>query len=172
MADAKITALTALSTVADEDLFVVVDDPSGTPVTKKATRSNVLGATGTFTPTVTGAGSGEASYNAQAGVYTRIGRLCHFQLRVAFTKGTISGAIRVGALPFTSSASSVQAAVSVGVFDEITFDDMVTSDVVGSATYCRLRTVTTGAADAAIGDVNLHATNEMIIALTGIYTVA
>jgi hypothetical protein len=43
MADAKISALTALATVADEDLLAIVDDPSGTPVTKKITRANLLG---------------------------------------------------------------------------------------------------------------------------------
>lgn len=37
MADAKITALTALTTPADEDLLPIVDDPSGTPATKKVT---------------------------------------------------------------------------------------------------------------------------------------
>lgn len=42
MADSKISALTALTTVADEDLLAIVDDPSGTPVTKKITRANLL----------------------------------------------------------------------------------------------------------------------------------
>jgi hypothetical protein len=41
MADAKISALTELVTVADEDLLVIVDDPAGTPVTKKITRANL-----------------------------------------------------------------------------------------------------------------------------------
>lgn len=49
MADAKITALVALATVADEDLLAIVDDPSGTPVTKKITRANFL--TGAISPT-------------------------------------------------------------------------------------------------------------------------
>lgn len=37
MADAKITALTALTGVAAGDVLPIVDDPSGTPVTKKVT---------------------------------------------------------------------------------------------------------------------------------------
>lgn len=37
MADTKITALTALTTLANDDLIAVVDDPSGTPETKKVT---------------------------------------------------------------------------------------------------------------------------------------
>lgn len=42
MADTKISALTELATVADGDLLAIVDDPGGTPVTKKITRQNLL----------------------------------------------------------------------------------------------------------------------------------
>lgn len=42
MADAKITALTALTTPALEDLIPIVDDPSGTPVTKKISVLNLI----------------------------------------------------------------------------------------------------------------------------------
>ena len=64
MADSKITALTALTTPATEDLLAIVDDPSGTPITKKVTIANLLtlflsnvvvqvltSASGTYTPT-------------------------------------------------------------------------------------------------------------------------
>lgn len=42
MADKKITELTSLTELAKDDLFVVVDDPSGTPITKKITAEKVL----------------------------------------------------------------------------------------------------------------------------------
>src|SRR3990167_852712 len=41
-ADSTISNLTELTTVADEDLLVIVDDPSGTPTTKNITRLNLL----------------------------------------------------------------------------------------------------------------------------------
>lgn len=42
MADSKITALTAVTTLANDDVFAVVDDPSGTPVTKKITTNDLF----------------------------------------------------------------------------------------------------------------------------------
>ena len=39
MADVKISELSASSAVTPDDLFVMVDDPSGTPVTKKVSAS-------------------------------------------------------------------------------------------------------------------------------------
>jgi hypothetical protein len=43
MADKKITELDELTTIADEDLFPVVDDPSGSATTKNITRKNLFG---------------------------------------------------------------------------------------------------------------------------------
>ena len=49
MADKKITALTDLGTsLADADLFHVVDDPSGTPINKKISAANVFNNIPTF----------------------------------------------------------------------------------------------------------------------------
>jgi hypothetical protein len=42
MADKKITELTALTSVANSDVLVIVDDPAGTAVSKKVT-ADVLG---------------------------------------------------------------------------------------------------------------------------------
>lgn len=41
MADKKITQLTALTSLAAADLFVVVDDVAGTPISKKIAASDV-----------------------------------------------------------------------------------------------------------------------------------
>jgi hypothetical protein len=39
----KISELAALTAPAGEDFIVIVDDPSGTPITKKVTVANLLG---------------------------------------------------------------------------------------------------------------------------------
>ena len=62
MADKKITALNASAALSTDDLFHVVDDPSGSPTNKKITNANVfnkvptyLGLNSTDTPTGSGA---------------------------------------------------------------------------------------------------------------------
>lgn len=42
MANVKITALTAAAALTADDLLAIVDDPSGTPVTKRATLQQIL----------------------------------------------------------------------------------------------------------------------------------
>lgn len=46
MADLKITQLTALVTASVDDIFPVVDDPAGLPVTKKITLANLMNSLG------------------------------------------------------------------------------------------------------------------------------
>lgn len=43
MADKKVTALTAATSVTDDDLFMVVNDPAGTPASKKLTVGALFG---------------------------------------------------------------------------------------------------------------------------------
>lgn len=67
-------------------------------------------AEGTFTPTFTCASVGDLSvaYGNQTGVYTRIGRMVFFNIRIACTPTftTASGQIRLAGLPFTVSATN------------------------------------------------------------------
>lgn len=42
MADSKITELTELTSVASTDVLAIVDDPSGSPITKKITKANLV----------------------------------------------------------------------------------------------------------------------------------
>jgi len=43
MADKKVSALAAITNLSKDDLFMVVDDPAGTPASKKVTVGNVFG---------------------------------------------------------------------------------------------------------------------------------
>lgn len=45
MADKKVTQLTALTAPANNDILLIVDDPSGTPVSKKITVEDLFGKT-------------------------------------------------------------------------------------------------------------------------------
>lgn len=67
MADKKVTQLDALTSLSGDDLFMVVDDPAGTPTNKKISASNVLGNIGiatVFNSTVSIGASGDLSlYN-------------------------------------------------------------------------------------------------------------
>lgn len=64
MADVKVSALTAATTASDDDLLYVVDDPAGTPASKKITVAN-------FITSIQGTGAGDvaAGNHTHTGVY-------------------------------------------------------------------------------------------------------
>lgn len=49
MADKKVTQLTALTAPVKEDLLLIIDDPLGSPISKKITVDNFFGATSALT---------------------------------------------------------------------------------------------------------------------------
>jgi hypothetical protein len=62
---------------------------------------------GTFPPTIVGTTvAGTGTYSTQAGTYTKVGRVVHFKCYVIWTAHTGTGNMRVGGLPFTSSAAA------------------------------------------------------------------
>ncbi len=50
MADTKVSALTAATSASSDDLLYLVDDPGGTPTSKKITVANFLGGTSNQLP--------------------------------------------------------------------------------------------------------------------------
>ena len=51
MADKKVTQLTALTAPANTDLLLVIDDPSGSPISKKIAVEDLFGTTATLNVT-------------------------------------------------------------------------------------------------------------------------
>ncbi|MEK0338448.1 MAG: hypothetical protein QQN41_13550, partial [Nitrosopumilus sp.] len=83
MADQKITELTELTTPASADVLAIVDDPTGTPVTKKITYGNV-----------------EASIDHTA--ISNIGTNTHAQVDTHLADTTDAHAVSSDALSFTN----------------------------------------------------------------------
>ena len=90
-----------------------------TGLTFNATQSASAGANtlddyeeGTWTPTATGASSaGTTTYAAQAGFYTKIGRLVTVQISLSYSAMTGTGDMVIGGLPFTSGGGASQYSV-------------------------------------------------------------
>ena len=57
---------------------------------------------GTWTPAYTGS-SGSATYSAQTGVYTKIGRVVNFSGILQAGRNTLSGSIDIAGLPFSAT---------------------------------------------------------------------
>ena len=61
---------------------------------------------GTFTPTCTLSTPGTSSSGSAVGVYTKVGNLVTVTGRLTFTKGTGTGDLSFGGLPFTSTSTT------------------------------------------------------------------
>ena len=109
MADVKITGLPASAGLVAADLFAVVDDVSGTPVTQKATGTQVVSlveselniAAGTWTPTLTEVSNLNAATTLlRRAWYQRIGDI-------------VAGSVRVRVFPTASGAWSLRVTLPV-----------------------------------------------------------
>lgn len=102
MADTKITGLSALTTPADEDLVPIVDDPSGTPVTKKITLKDLIKIAYPWAGKIAGAyGNGDPGLllalmqrdaniaPTPTNIGTSVARCCFFKLPFDLTVNTI-----------------------------------------------------------------------------------
>ena len=93
---------------------------------------------GTFTPFVYGdVTAGTATYASQNGVYTKIGRMVHFNMYLDWSSGTGSGVLRIGGLPFTEAGPFVYPACAIGEINNIalTANNIATARVNSGGTW-------------------------------------
>jgi hypothetical protein len=74
---------------------------------------------GTFTPVINGTSPvGTATYAAQLGRYTKIGRQVSFQIVLDWSAGGGAGSLRIGNLPYLS-ASGLESSIAIGIIDNV-----------------------------------------------------
>jgi len=111
MADQKLTALDAATTLGDADLIYVVDDVAGTPASKKLTGANLLGPARTTVAISTQTGS-YTTVLSDAGKVVRVNSATAATVTippassVAYNTGTIIGVRQAGAGQVTVAAGS------------------------------------------------------------------
>ena len=99
MADKKVTQLDSLTTATASDLLMIVDDATGTPVSKKITIKNLFGTVGSNTV-----------FSANV---TVSGNRAQFASNVNITKTLTANTVKItlGSTPGSNNATSVGMAV-------------------------------------------------------------
>jgi hypothetical protein len=117
---------------------------------------NLLGDTGTFTPTVTGStAAGTPTYTIQSGRYTKFGKVVNCNLVVSGTfDGTIAGGLLVKGLPFAMDATHISG-VSFGYIKGLKTPN---GYVNAGATDLTLRTIDTNGSSVSIDTTTLRST--------------
>jgi len=77
---------------------------------------------GTFTPTISGSTTaGSGTYNAQGGLYTKVGNIVNVQIYINLSAHTGTGNILITGLPFTSaSGANSYGSATIGYLDNCT----------------------------------------------------
>lgn len=106
---------------------------------------------GTFTPVVQGTTTaGAGTYSAQVGRYTKVGRMVHVSGYLDWTAHTGTGNLRLGGMPFTAAAVTNNKPPMAVWSANLTFSGQLCGRMNNNATTIDLRTIATGAADAAV----------------------
>jgi hypothetical protein len=103
---------------------------------------------GNWTPIVVGSSSaGTGTYSVQVGTYTKVGDLVHVQMFLIWTAHTGTGDMKVGGLPFTTSATFLNfSAATIGQFENIalTISSTPMAIIATNGTTIDLRQMPTG----------------------------
>lgn len=123
----------------------------------------------TFTPSLTiNNGTTGITYTTQSGQYTRVGKNVNFVINITLSsKGSLTGAVRITGLPFTSN--TLIGCCSVGFFGSFNLGAVypLLADVAPSNTVIQIYQQIDGVTSVAIQDSDL--TNTSQIRLTGSY---
>ena len=125
---------------------------------------------GSWTPVVTGSTSaGTGTYGNQIGLYTKVGRVVHFQCWLQVSAHTGTGVTLINGLPFTSNASDAKGTANLNYFANLTISASNTAglQVKNGNTYLILKEFPVGGGVA--GDVAIDP--NMQINFSGSYTV-
>jgi len=125
---------------------------------------------GTWTPVVTGSTSaGTGTYGNQIGLYTKVGRVVHFQCWLQVSAHTGTGVTLINGLPFTSNASDAKGTANLNYFANLTISASNTAglQVANGQTYLVLKEFPVGGGVA--GSVAIDP--NMQINFSGSYTV-
>ena len=145
MADVKISALGAISAVAGEDLVAIVDDPSGTPASRKATIDQIKTYIGGLT-----ASSTDTFTNKSISLTTNTITGTSAELKTAISDETGSGALVFATSPtlVTPALGTPSALVLTNATGTLTSPTLVTPAIgtpsAGVLTSCTGLPATTG----------------------------
>lgn len=121
MADKKVSQLTALTSPAGEDLLLIVDDPSGTPVSKQVTLNSFFGSVAANT-SLSGTLTATANVTV-SGSNTSISSNVNITSSSAGSLKVNSGVITLGANTTVSSNNTTTVLGGGGLQGSIFWDD-------------------------------------------------
>lgn len=107
---------------------------------------------GSWTPTLSGSGGGSATYTAQSGLYSKIGKTVIAIGNITVNVNSILGNVRIDSLPYTSSTSGASGSCTISLYTGFTFVGytQMIAFVNANTTRAPLQTVGTAVANAAL----------------------